>query len=86
MTYPIKLIRHTPGALKFMVAVDFGPPESMQVEVDYIHCGPPAPYPAPPTPQQILDGASWFLLPRVDEDRELRTLVAVAEWELGLYD
>jgi len=33
------------------------PTQVLEVHIVAIHCGPDAPYPLPPNPQQILDGA-----------------------------
>lgn len=62
-----------------------GPPSPAQVldiPMVAIHCGPDAPYPLVPTPEQILDAAVWYGLPRTNEDRERRELRVQAEDEL----
>lgn len=82
---PLRVLRPRKGSIRWEQFRDGDPLGKPHITIE-IWCGPEAPYPLPPTPEQILDGAAWFALPRVDEDRELRILTSVAEWELGLYD
>lgn len=60
----------------------------LDVPMVVIYCGPDAPYPAVPTPEQILDSARWLhmLYHPNDDERAGRIAIAEAEWDLGIYD
>jgi hypothetical protein len=59
-------------------------PKVLHIPRVWICCGPDAPFPLPPTPEQILDGARWFALHGPNEEREARELREAAERELTL--
>jgi hypothetical protein len=57
------------------------PAQVLDVPMIVVHCGPDAPYPRVPTPEQILESVRWTMMLRTDEERELRLLTAEAERE-----